>query len=233
MAEPTAPTNRLKSTTKFKGAIRGVAYHWIRQDMKEGSSDNGNFSFVDTRLYSYDTQVAQLHQAKGGKVALFTTQRSFDGHVNTTNGKHINPAYNMALHGGDGMWCNEFKSKHAAAGIFHVPDFRLACKHEMNLEHFLELYQQACNAIARARVGKPLYYWVMNAPNNVMQQLVEYCTLFNIPRPEENYESIFNHAMDKRTEREIVYHSPKEVEKRLRKESRRMLKDLCLGKVNP
>lgn len=121
-----------------------VAAAWMNQAMPGAKSNNGNFWFEDRTLYSYETPIGVITDARDpdGKRVIIMTSETFSV---TTSGKHEAAARHAF---NDGTWRRFF--------LPYVDFDPVSC--EMNLAWLLSKYDKVVNELMETRWSSFTYY---------------------------------------------------------------------------
>lgn len=155
-----------------------VAHVWAQQNQSEGRSNNGNFWFSGSVLYSYRTPIARMFHVGDLRVALITTEH----YSRTTTGKHM-PALHRAVDYGRGSY-RAFRVPFIGATGGQRSDRSGNVDHVANLAHLETAYGAYIEHQSKSRSkfraeGVDITKELIGIANRVQ----EYARLFDLPTP--------------------------------------------------
>lgn len=197
-----------------------VAKEWATHTKGEsfcGNSSHGTYSFRGYDLFSYSTLVGCRYPTQ--EIALLTTKD-----YSVTTAHHLGMAHAACYM--------------AKLLCLNVPHFLLpgerenrAFAHRDNLKYFLDQYGNTLSKISKARASREISEWEQECVERTLGQAQGYVKAFGlewgvgIPEMPDTAQDL-EKALDAHRAKQEHYNSPREVERRVRAEGRRMLREL-------
>jgi hypothetical protein len=150
----------------MSGTNHQIAHEWMNSGLDgRGKTSNGNLSYRDNCLFSYDTIIAQkVTNDRQERAVLVTTQT----YSTTTSGKHM-PACWSAINGGNIQAFNVPLATHRGSGS--------TLGHKEQRDSYIARYKEQALKLSRARKNQAFY---LSQMQKLIEEAARFCNFFNL-----------------------------------------------------